>query len=126
MKPYSINSISELHLLLGLPKPRHPLISVNDFSAIKCFDDQKLEAVTYGFYCIAIKKNFKAKMRYGQQHYDYDQGVMSFFAPYQVVITEIRDDWDLEGHWLVVHTDFIQGFQLVRDIEKYGFLLRGQ
>ena len=121
MIPYAIKSIRELHALLELPKPKHSLISVIDFSKIKCFDDQKLEAVTYGFYCIALKKNFKAKMRYGQQHYDFDEGVMSFFAPNQVVITEIRDDWELEGLWLVIHTDFIQGFPLVKDIRDFGF-----
>lgn len=121
MKPYVIQSIRELHQILELPKPKHPLISVVDFSEIKCFDDAKLEAVTYGFYCIAIKKNFNAKMRYGQQHYDFDDGVMSFFAPDQVVITEIRDDWDLEGLWLVIHQDFLQGFSLGKDIRKFGF-----
>lgn len=121
MSPYAIRSIRELHQLLELPKPKHPLISVMDFSNIKCFDDQKLEAVTYGFYCIAIKKNFKGKMRYGQQHYDHDDGIMSFFAPDQVVITEIRDDWELEGLWLVVHQDFLQGFPLIMDIGKFGF-----
>ena len=121
MKPYVIQSIRELHQLLELSRPKHPLISVIDFSTIKCFDDEKLEAVSYGFYCIAIKKNFKGKMRYGQQHYDFDEGVMSFFAPNQVVITEIRDDWDLEGLWLVIHPDFLQGFSLFRDIRKFGF-----
>ncbi|MGI0107726.1 helix-turn-helix domain-containing protein [Salinimicrobium sp. WS361] len=121
MKPYAIESIRELHQLLELPKPKHPLVSVIDFSSIKCYDDQKLEAVTYGFYCIAIKNNFKGKMRYGQQHYDFNEGTMSFFAPNQVVITEIRDDWDLNGLWLVIHPDFLQGFPLVKDIKKFGF-----
>ncbi len=106
---------------MELPKPKHPLISVMDFSEIKCYDDEKLEAVTYGFYCIAIKKNFKGKMRYGQQHYDHDDGLMSFFAPDQVVITEIRDDWALEGLWLVIHQDFLQGFPLVKDIKRFGY-----
>ncbi|KEO75612.1 helix-turn-helix domain-containing protein [Anditalea andensis] len=121
MKPYTIPSIRELHQLLELSPPKHPLVSVIDFTSIKCFDDQKLEAVTYGFYCIALKKNFKAKMRYGQQHYDFDIGVMSFFAPHQVVITEIRDDWELEGHWLVIHPDFLHGFPLLKEIRKFGF-----
>ena len=121
MKPYTIKSIKELHQLLELPKPKHPLISVIDFSSIKCFDDEKLEAVTYGFYCIAIKKNFKAKMRYGQKHYDFDEGVMTFFAPHQVVITEIRDDWELEGLWLVIDLDFLHGFSIFKEIRQFGF-----
>lgn len=121
MKPYAIQSIRALHEILELPKPKHPLISVIDFSKIKCYDDQKLESVTYGFYCISLKKNFKGWMRYGQQHYDYDDGIMSFFAPNQVVITEIRDDWELEGLWLVIHPDFIQSFLLGKEINQFGF-----
>jgi AraC family transcriptional activator of pobA len=121
MKPYHIKSIRELHVLLEIPKPRHPLISVIDFSAIKCFDDPSLESVTYGFYCISLKKNFKGHMRYGQQHYDFDDGIMSFFTPGQIIVTEIRDDWNLEGLWLVIHPDFIQGFALAADIRKFGY-----
>ncbi|MDR6197525.1 helix-turn-helix domain-containing protein [Siphonobacter sp. SORGH_AS_0500] len=121
MKPYAISSIRELHELLQLPKPRHPLVSVIDFATIQCFDDEKLEAVRYAFYGIALKKNFKGKMRYGQQHFDFDEGVMSFFAPNQVVITEIRDDWELTGTWLVIHPDFIKGFALATKIREYGY-----
>jgi AraC family transcriptional activator of pobA len=121
MKPYFIHSIRELHRLLELPKLRHPLISVIDFSKIKCFADPALESVTYNFYCIALKKNFKGVMRYGQQHYDFDEGTMTFFAPNQVVTTEIRDDWSLEGRWLVIHPDFLQGFALANDIRQFGY-----
>lgn len=121
MKPYPIQSIRQLHELLELPKPRHPLISVIDFSGIKCFTDPALESVTYGFYCIALKKHFNGVMKYGQQHYDFDDGTMTFFAPNQVVSTEIRDDWALEGRWLVIHPDFMQGFALARDIRQFGY-----
>lgn len=121
MKPYVINSISELHRLLELPQPRHPLISIFRFEDIKCDDDKKLEAVAYNFYCVALKKNFTGPMRYGQHYYDFDEGTMTFFAPRQVVITEIRDDWDLEGFWLVFHPDFIQGYSLAAEIKSYDY-----
>jgi len=121
MKPYRIQSIRQLHELLSLPKPKHPLISVIDFSEIKCFSEPELESVTYNFYCIALKKNFKGQMTYGQQHYDFDDGTMTFFAPNQVVTTAIRDDWALEGFWLVIHPDFIQGFSLSKDIRQFGY-----
>jgi AraC family transcriptional activator of pobA len=35
--------------------------------------------------------------------------------------TEIRDDWTLQGDWLVIHSDFMQGFSLARDISKFGY-----
>jgi AraC family transcriptional activator of pobA len=121
MKPYPIQSIRQLHELLELPKPKHPLISVIDFSEIRCFAEPALESVTYNFYCIALKKNFNGMMRYGQQHYDFDDGTMTFFAPNQVVTTEIREDWALEGDWLVLHPDFMQGFSLARDIGQFRY-----
>lgn len=121
MKPYQIESIRQLHELLELPKPKHPLISVIDFSEIKCFSDPALGSVAYHFYTIALKKNFNGVMKYGQQHYDFDNGTMTFFAPNQVVTTEIRNDWALEGRWLVIHPDFIQGVSLARDIRQYNF-----
>ena len=121
MEPYVIDSISELHHLLQLPPPRHPLISIFRFEDITCYDDEKLEAVAYNFYCVALKKNFTGLMKYGQQYYDFDEGTMTFFSPKQVVITEIRDDWDLEGFWLVFHPDFIQGYSLATEIKKYDY-----
>ncbi len=121
MKPYTIQSIRHLHELLELPKPKHPLVSVIDFSEIKCFADPALESVTYDLYCVALKKNFNGTMKYGQQHYDFDDGTMTFFAPNQVVTTAIRDDWALEGLWLVFHPDFLQGFSLATDIRRFGY-----
>ncbi|MFD0794531.1 helix-turn-helix domain-containing protein [Mucilaginibacter litoreus] len=121
MKVYPINSIRHLHELLALPKPKHPLISVIDFAKITCFTDQALESVTYGFYCIALKKNFSGVMRYGQQPHDFDDGTMTFFAPNQVVTTQVQDTCSLEGDWLVVHAGFLQGFSLARNIRQFGF-----
>jgi AraC-like DNA-binding protein len=121
MKVYAINSIRQLHELLALPKPKHPLISVIDFAEITCFTDPALESVTYNFYCIALKKNFKGVMRYGQQPHDFDDGTMTFFAPNQVVTTKVQDACALEGDWLVVHADFLQGFSLAKDIRQFGF-----
>lgn len=119
--PYFIQSISELHQLLELPKPKHPLVSVINFKEIKCFSDESLRSVYYNFYCIAIKKNFEGKMKYGQQYYDFDEGVMTFFSPMQVVTTDIVDGLKLSGYWLVVHPDFIRNYPLGKAIKKYGY-----
>ncbi len=116
-----INSITELHRILELPKPRHPLISVINFEEIKCYDDEGLISIAYNFYCIAIKKNFKGKMRYGQNYYDFDEGVMTFFAPGQVITTEIMPDIKLSGWWLVIHPDFVQTYPLGKNISNYRY-----
>lgn len=119
--PYRMETISELHRILELPKPMHPLISVIDFSKIKCYDDDKLESVAYNFYCVALKKGFVGKMKYGQNEYDFDEGVMTFFSPNQVISTEIIADLKLSGWWLVFHPDFLRGYGISQTIGKYGF-----
>ncbi|WP_345949342.1 helix-turn-helix domain-containing protein [Mucilaginibacter sp. PAMB04274] len=119
--PYAINSIAELHRLLKITKPAHPLISVIDFSVITCYTDESLRSVCYNFYCIALKKNFEGKMKYGQNYYDFDEGVMTFFSPGQVVTTDIVAGLQLSGWWLVVHPDFIQGHTLGTKIKSYGY-----
>lgn len=119
--PYVMNSISELHRILELPKPEHPLVSVVDFSEIKCFTDESLRSIIYNFYCIAIKRNFDGKMKYGQSYYDFDEGIMTFFAPGQMVTTDISDGYKPDGWWLLVHPDFLMGYPLAKTIREYGF-----
>ncbi len=119
--PYTINSISDLHRLLGLPKPLHPLVSVIDMSGINCYFDDNLKSVIYNFYSICIKKGFKGKMKYGQNYYDFDEGTMTFFSPSQVISTVVDNDIALNGWWLVVHPDFIRNYTLGKAITTYGY-----
>ncbi len=119
--PYLINSISDLHCILGLSKPTHPLVSVINFEEIKCYTDESLKSIIYNFYSICIKKDFKGKVKYGQNYYDFDEGVMTFFSPGQVISTEITDDMALSGWWLVVHPDFIRNYPLSKAIKDCGY-----
>ena len=86
-----IKTISELHELRGLPKPEHPLISVIDLGSINESHMSEPMTLVYDFYMIALKSNCHAKFRYGQQEYDFDEGVMSFMSPNQVFGIEPRD-----------------------------------
>ncbi len=116
-----INSISEQHLLLSLTKPHHPLISVFNFKDIQMSDNEMSENFMLNFYCIAIKKNFKGKLKYGQHYYDFDEGVMSFISPKQLLSKTTGDDTPVEGYCLVFHPDFIQHYPLAKTIKNYGF-----
>jgi len=119
--PYIINSASELHRLLGLPKPEHPLVSVINLSDIKALPDESVKSVVFNFYSVCIKKDFKGKLKYGQKYYDFDEGVMTFFSPGQVISAVIdNDDIALSGWWLVVHPDFIRHYPLSKVIKDYG------
>lgn len=119
--PYIIHSISELHRIFELPKPVHPLVSMISLGDIKCTIDENLKSVVYNFYSICIKKNFKGKLKYGKNYYDFDEGLMSFFGTGQVISTEVTDDMAVDGLWLVVHPDFLQNYPLGKAIKDYGF-----
>lgn len=107
--------------MLELPGPGHPLVSVIDMSTIKCHFDPALTSVIYNFYSVCIKKGFKGKMKYGQNYYDFDEGVMTFFSPGQVVSTVVDEDIALSGCWLVIHPDFIRNYPLLKKIKNYGY-----
>ncbi len=119
--PYIVNSISELHRILALPKPEHPLVSVINLDEIKCYPEENIKSVLYNFYSVCIKKGFKGKLKYGQNYYDFDEGVMTFFSPGQIISTEITDDMAVAGLWLVIHPDFIQLYPLSKTIKDYGY-----
>src|SRR5256885_16571027 len=83
-KPYRIKTISEFHQLRGLPKPEHPLISVIDYASIVHSPENTSTNWIFDFYSISIKKGLSGKIVYGQQEYDFDEGVMFFISPNQV------------------------------------------
>jgi AraC family transcriptional activator of pobA len=78
--PEHIKTIEQFHRFRSLPGPVHPLVSVVRFE-----DMQYLPSGTSSwvldFYAIAIKRKFHSKLKYGQQVYDFDNGVMTFMAP---------------------------------------------
>lgn len=96
-QPHRITTITEYHQLVGLPKPEHPLISVVDFETIKFTSGEKPQSLVHDFYSIALKRNFNAKMKYGQQEYDFDEGVMVFISPGQVFSIEAESELKHSG-----------------------------
>lgn len=118
-----LNSISELHSLLNLKKPSHPLISVVKADEVDLDSLQIEEPVVFNFYVINLKQNCQGKIRYGQQYYDFDEGVMTFVAPKQRM--ELEDPSastePLKGWMLIVHPDFLHQYPIAHKIKEYGF-----
>lgn len=119
--PYKIESISELHRLFNLPKPIHPLISVIDFEHLKFDSNEIWSSFYYDFYCVAIKKEASGKFRYGQGHYDFDEGVMSFTKPGQIFSVTNPVDNPVSGYMMVFKPDLIRHYELGKIIGNYGF-----
>ena len=122
-QPYRIKTISQYHQILGLPKPEHPLISVINLSSFTNSSVKEPLALMYDFYCISIKKDINFKHKYGQQDYDFDEGVMSFIAPGQLFGIDVDENSGLKpsGWMLLIHPDFLWSSQLAKTIKKYEY-----
>ena len=117
--PHQFNSISDLHRMLGLPKPLHPLVSLVDNTHIAIDKDQLPPSFLLNFYKISYKTGLRGKIRYGQNYYDFDEGGMVFTSPNQLMATE--DDAEYKGYTLLVHPDFIRNYPLGKNIKNFGF-----
>jgi len=123
VQPYRIKTISEYHQLMGLPKPEHPLISVINLETVQHAPATEPISLVFDFYSISLKRNCNAKFRYGQQRYDFDEGVMFFMSPGQVFGIEVNNDVILKrsGWMLLVHPDFLWNTPLARSIKQYEY-----
>ncbi|WP_172282524.1 helix-turn-helix domain-containing protein [Chryseobacterium sp. LAM-KRS1] len=119
--PEKVSSITAMHHYLKLKKPTNPLISVFDFNEVSVSPDTILNAITTEFYVIAIKSDCAGRFKYGQQYYDFEDGIMYFIAPHQVVQFEDILLSDVKGSVLVIHPDFLQGYPIASSIKDYGY-----
>ena len=117
----AINCVSEFHRLLSLPAPKHPLVSVINLAESIFLEDDIWKGFVNRFYCVALKREAKGKIRYGQQHYDYDKGVLSFTAPNQVQYLDLRNMECGSGYLLIFHPDFLLKHPLAGTIGNYGY-----
>jgi AraC-like DNA-binding protein len=117
----TIPSISAFHKLLSLPEPKHPLVSVINLSESIFLEDEVWKGFTNRFYCVALKRDAVGKIRYGQQHYDYDKGVLSFTAPNQVQYLDLQNMECGSGFLLIFHEDFLLKHPLAGTITNFGF-----
>lgn len=121
--PYRIETISEYHTILGVSKPQHPLISLISLNNFKPVASNTKISIVFDFYMISLKRNFTGKINYvyGQQPYDFDEGILFFIAPNQVFSFYADDDYTSDGWILLIHPDFLWNTVLARNIIKYEY-----
>lgn len=77
----------------------------------------------FDFYLISVKKGITGKLKYGQQTYDHNEGVMSFMAPHQLLKIE-KENFPVNkrsGWMLLIHPDFTWNTSLAKTITRYEF-----
>ncbi len=117
-----VDSISEIHQSLGLPKPKHPLLSVfyhRDGILPESYDGVRLQL---NLYQIMFKSGHEGSFGYGRNTYDFKEGSIIFTRPGQVITLESHDDGMVPRGWsLLFHPDLIRKSSLGRTIEEYNF-----
>lgn len=123
LSPRRFKTIAQFHQFRGLSKPEHPLISVINLEHMRALNNDESLGLVFDFYSISLKKNFKGKMKYGQQDYDFDEGIMFFISPGQVFSIEVtQNDKQKQSGWmLLIHPDFLWHTALARKMKHYEY-----
>ncbi|MBE9462085.1 helix-turn-helix domain-containing protein [Dyadobacter subterraneus] len=122
-QPYRIKTIKEYHKILGVSNPVNPMISVIDLAELTPYKSEESIKVIFDFYIISLKKVKVGDVQYGygQQQYDFDEGILFFIAPNQIFSFKADNDFKSAGSMLLIHPDFLWGNTLAKTIKKFDF-----
>ena len=116
-----IKSISELCRIYGLEKPANPLINIMDISKWKIGKEWINKKLVLDLYYIALKDK-DCGIEYGRNTFDFDEGVLMFVAPTQVITLHKEQKIDEINGWaLFFHPDLIRNTPLGKKIDNYRF-----
>jgi len=114
-------SITEIRSIFGLSKPTHPLITILDTQKLAYGEETVGMRFSSDLYCIALKDS-SCGIDYGQNSYDFDDGVLIFTAPKQVItVTKPQKLNQVKGWMLYFHPDLIRNTVLGSKIDSYNF-----
>jgi len=117
-------TLSEFNEFRQLPKPLHPLISVVDIGDVPQLDDEFPLTMLVEFYAISVKRMRNVNVKYGQNTFDFNEGILSFIAPNQVFSVAVADNAEPveRSGWVInIHPDFIWNTSLGKSIRQYDF-----
>jgi AraC family transcriptional regulator, transcriptional activator of pobA len=122
-QPIRIKTITEYHRLAGLPKPQHPLISVINLESFTHPPFDGPVSLVFDFYSISLKRVSNARFKYGQQAYDFDEGVLFFMSPGQIFGVEFdTNQASKPSGWIIyIHPDFLWNTPLAKNIRQYEY-----
>jgi AraC-like DNA-binding protein len=94
-----------------------------DVSGTRQLQEDEPKRLIFDFYTIAFKSVQNGKMKYGQQLFDFDSGMMGFSSPGQVISVEVEKGKTVEqsGWMILIHPDFLWNSPLAKKIKQYEF-----
>ncbi|MGN7885446.1 helix-turn-helix domain-containing protein [Dyadobacter endophyticus] len=117
-KIFKLESVSQFNTQRG-QRTLHPLVSVLDQSKSSPIKGARFVS---DLYIIFLKEVKCQELKYGRNHYDYQDGTLLFIAPGQVFGFDDDEKMFQPTGWvLLFHPDLIRGTSLGRSIKDYGF-----
>ncbi len=114
-------SIADIRSVFGLSKPTHPLITILDTQKLAYGEKTVGKRFSSDLYCIALK-DASCGIDYGRNTYDFDEGVLIFTAPQQIITVKKPQELNqVKGWMLYFHPDLIRKTPLGAKIESYNF-----
>lgn len=114
-------SIAEIRAVFGLDKPSHPLITILETQKLAYGEDTVGKRFSNDLFCIALK-DASCGIDYGRNSYDFDDGVLIFTAPQQVITVKKPQALnEVRGWMLYFHPDLIRNTSLGASIDAYSF-----
>ncbi len=114
-------SITEIRAVFGLDKPTHPLITILDTQELAYGEETVGKRFSSDLFCIALKDS-SCGIDYGRNSYDFDDGVLIFTAPKQVITVKKPQKLNqVKGWMLYFHPDLIRNTALGLKIDDYNY-----
>jgi AraC-like DNA-binding protein len=115
------NSIAEIRTIFGFGSSTHPLITILDTEKIAYGEETVGQRFSSDLYCIALKDS-SCGIDYGRNSYDFDDGVLIFTAPKQIITVKKPQALNqVKGWMLYFHPDLIRNTALGSKIDEYNF-----
>lgn len=122
---YRVETISDLHRIAGFEKPKHPLVSVVDYSKVNVADAPDTGSFVCSFYAVNFKKY--CHFVYGRQAFDHQEGTLHCVAPGQIITFDrSKEVGSSEGWGLYFHPELIRNTALGNKIHEYAFFSYGE
>ncbi|MFK7799324.1 MAG: helix-turn-helix domain-containing protein [Aureispira sp.] len=114
-------SIIEIRAVFGLDKPTHPLLTILNTQKLAYGEETVGKRFSSDLYCIALKDS-NCGIDYGRNSYDFDDGVLIFTAPQQIITVKKPQKLNqVKGWMLYFHPDLIRNTPLGSTIDSYNF-----
>lgn len=117
---YKVQTISELHEIAGFDKPKHPLVTIIDYSKVNAANTPDSGSFSCSFYSVNFKKD--CEFIYGRQAFDHKEGTLHCTAPEQIIAFERKEEENISEGWgLYFHPELIRNTALGEKINEYSF-----